>query len=370
MGRYSPTVVPEVPDPLRVIDSMYSGYLSKQEGDRADRRLDVTEKEATGRELDRELGRYEAGFRDIPEPAAEQPESPRPRAPLFPEGQGPRRIGLQPAQREGIPALLDQARAQYEPEVLAKPGALIPGVNTFADRPIMAPPPPQRQGIGDTGKYFDEEQTPQARSSRAQRENFDYTSDRRQREQDEDYRSKRAAAGGVYKNPAEAEAVTRGVPLPRLETTPSGRNTTATYSQARDDLLAPFKVKNAEGWVTGMNFPPGVTEMQINALAQQVADGEISMEEVDAMYRVWGVGQPPDPGTRGLFGGLDSQSFDDYTQNYGFGGREEEEEALLSDEDVMSVRESFQGLSRGEVTQILRDEGYGTKVIEQIIGGR
>jgi hypothetical protein len=395
MGRFSPTVVPEVPDPLRVIDSMYSGYLQKKEGDRADRRIDITEEEADRREVDRVINRHERGYikrnqepppaeteytlpgtplvdTDLPNPGELKHPGPlratppfNPAAPLFPEGSGPG-IGKQPRQREGIPALHDQlkgAAEKYQPEVIANPGALIPGVNTFADRPIVAPPPLEE--VPGVEYDFDPSRSREAQMLNRQTSYFDHTERARTAREASDLAGRRTAARGVGYSLEESEAVAHRVPLPRGEE--PGRSTRPSFTQARDALLEGGEYFHTNG-ARKKPFPPGITMNHFNSLAQAVTDGEITWEEAQAEMDSW----EGEKRTGGLF--LPQQSFDEYVEGYGFpdrapAGEAPEEPSGMTDEQVTEAQGYVQGISRQQAARELKDLGFTTADIRRILGG-
>jgi hypothetical protein len=409
MGRYSPTVVPQVPDPLQVVDSMWSGYLGYQQNQRAEkglgleeRGLDIREQEAGQRAESLELERYREGFRkgQAPKTVPEEnlPSGLRGGRSVF--GEGPQPIGLQPGEAKplrdargetpSLGAQLGAAASRYQPDIVAKPGALVPGANVFADRPIhrqeLEPPPVYGGMVTDpryeqvTPEYYmDPEATPEARTLNRQ---VSYDEARQglddELAQAEIARRTDAAIAAGY-SPEQAAAVANRMPLPPDQDPDNAPMFTPNQA---------YQIKLREHYVPRMN-PDGTPMVDGNGNPIYEMDGtspeQILQEAYELVQPGWGLGDEPQPMDEGYAGGVLGGQFLPETIPFGelleqyrtdpFGtGRETEETEVqmqtgLSMEEIEEARSYLVGLSPDEQRAELVDLGFSTADIERIIGG-
>jgi hypothetical protein len=387
MGRYSPTVIPAAPDPLDVVNRMWSGYLGYKQSERAEkgldleaRGLDIREQESKQRIADQDLNRYSQGFRRgrAPQEVAQEelPPTLRRGASVVPRDTPPA-MGMQPAEKGGIPALRDrlqEARGSYQPEIVAKPGALIPGVNQFAPRAVTAQElqPPRmvtQPGYEQVNEeyFYDPSGTPDARMLDRQIR-YDESRQRLQQsiEAQELERKRRAAVGAGWTDP-EALAVAEGLRLPTEANTGTGgltMNQALTWAYRRHQKQVTDPITQRVEWISdGTPFEQIYQEaLQFRGLG--VGGGEGDM---------WEPEEPtPTPGFEGI-------SFSDYADRYRgdpFGVRGEEgpldtgEASVLTDAQVMEAREFLSDLeTEEERIQELEALGFSSPDIDRIIRG-
>lgn len=395
MGRYSPTVVPQVPDPLAVVDSMWSGYLGYKQGQRAEegldlekRGLDIREKEAEASLRSQELSEYERGFRRGRAPNMVPDENlpaglRRGTQVTGPEGQPPA-IGLQPGERQGIPALRDrlsEAKARFNPQVVAKPGALVPGTNIFADRPVMAqelapepqyggmvPDPRYEQVTEDT--YFDPGGTREARMLDRQTSYEEFRRTLQEQYETEDHRKRVQALIAAGVDPDEAQVEAFNMDIPGRTTSGSRPWDAMTMNQAIQYVqreAIDYEYDELGNYTGQWSYKPGWDEDRVLETARRYARG------------VYDEPQPMDEGSQGgVVGGefldIPGIPFEEYAERYRyrFPGEPQETPAAepqLTDEQIAEARELVSDLSPADARAELQDLGLTSADIERIIGG-
>lgn len=181
MGRYSPTVVPNVPDPSETIYRAMQGYLGFGDAARADRYADMQERntaineERSKREAESyEADLYQQGFRRFDrQPVVEQAARP-------PEVFRGQQLGMGLVGGAVSPLATAIQQQQQSSQPVALPGEFVPGMG-FTTRTIYpapgdlgrramqgtvsAPDPRYENVTGDL--YVDTENTPEARAARS-----------------------------------------------------------------------------------------------------------------------------------------------------------------------------------------------------------